>query len=34
MLQQRPGDTVSVTYTDTGGQAHTVTVHLATGPAQ
>ncbi len=34
MLQQKPGDKVSVTYTDTNGNSQTAQVTLASGPPQ
>ncbi|HUA95714.1 MAG TPA: trypsin-like peptidase domain-containing protein, partial [Acidimicrobiales bacterium] len=34
MLQQKPGDKVSVTYTDSNGNSQTVQVTLASGPPQ
>jgi S1-C subfamily serine protease len=34
MEQYHPGDSVTIGYTDQSGQGHSVTVHLATGPAQ
>ena len=33
MASHEPGDRTTVTYVDTNGQSHTVTVTLATGPA-
>jgi S1-C subfamily serine protease len=34
ILAKKPGDTVSVQYTDTNGTSHTVTVQLVSGPPQ
>lgn len=34
MLQEKPNNTVSVTYTDSSGQSHTVQVQLGSGPPQ
>jgi S1-C subfamily serine protease len=34
MEQHHPGDNVTIGWTDQGGQSHSATVHLASGPAQ
>jgi len=34
MTTEKPGDSLSVQYTDTSGNQHTVTVHAGSGPPQ